>query len=211
MSYQVVWCVIPLLGSSWGFFCLYGYPCLNVNHLPSVLIVASINFGILISWGEFISRNLLSAKRILVTHNCTQPIKNSWELYLPLISNMIKRLLLHLSQYAIGNKRSDPSGPGQAIGAAIQEHHYKQRRLDTTDSEPIHGSCCGVKAKLIWNVNNHIARTHGSLLVHTSCTGPILNQKKVIKGKIPVHHVQQDGPLLDTASSAIIGVQLYNT
>lgn len=45
-----------------------------------------------------------------------------------------------------------------------------------------------IEAELTWKVKNLIERAHGSFLVNTSCTRPILNQAKARRLKISVHH-----------------------
>jgi len=61
-----------------------------------------------------------------------------------------------------------------------------KKRLEEPPAEPVHGQRPMLKAELNWRLKNHIQRCHGTFMLDTRCTGPILSEEFVKKEKIPV-------------------------
>lgn len=114
----------------------------------------------------------------------------------------------------MGPARPEPSAQRQAIEALIhkhssKKHSSKKQRLQGADSEPIYDFHYKIKAELTWRVKNHTDSAHDSFTVDSGYTGPILNQEKVRKLKIPVHLRQQGLQILDAAGVTITGAPRY--
>lgn len=127
------------------------------------------------------------------------------------MSRIIHDVPLRPTRPSIGPIRPNLSCHALAIEAFIHEYYSKKQCREVADSEPIHVSYYKMKAGLTWRVKNHTESAHGSFLVDTGCTSPILNEEKVKKLKIPVRQWQQAVQILDAAGGTIKGGRLCNT
>ncbi len=72
-------------------------------------------------------------------------------------------------------------------------------------SEPVHGQRPVLKAELNWRIRNHTDRCHGTFMLDTGCTGPILSEEFVRKEKIPVVRRASPIRMQDAQSDIIMG------
>ena len=82
---------------------------------------------------------------------------------------------------------------------------------DEPPAEPVHGQRPLLKAKLNWRTRNHITRCHGTFLLDTGCTGPILSEDFVKKEKIPVERRSSPIQMLDAQGDLMMGAGEYFT
>ena len=100
-------------------------------------------------------------------------------------------------------KRQRSGSPSEA--PPTKKHH------EETPAEPVHGQRPLLKAELNWRVSNHTERCHGTFLLDTGCTGPILSEEFVKKEKIPVERRASPLQMLDAQGDLMMGAGEYFT
>ena len=78
-------------------------------------------------------------------------------------------------------------------------------------SEPVHGQRPVLKAELNWRIRNHTDRCHGTFMLDTGCTGPILSEEFVRKEKIPVVRRASPIQMQDAQGDIMMGAGEYIT
>ena len=86
-----------------------------------------------------------------------------------------------------------------------------KKRLEEPPAEPVHGQRPMLKAELNWRLKNHIQRCHGTFMLDTGCTGPILSEEFVKKEKIPVEKRNSPIQMLDAQGDLMMGAGEYFT
>jgi RNase H-like domain found in reverse transcriptase/Reverse transcriptase (RNA-dependent DNA polymerase)/Integrase zinc binding domain/Chromo (CHRromatin Organisation MOdifier) domain/Integrase core domain len=86
-----------------------------------------------------------------------------------------------------------------------------KKRYEEPPAEPVHGQRPMLKAELNWKTRNHITRCHGTFLLDTGCTGPILNQEFVKKEKIPIERRNSPIQMLDAQGDLMMGAGEFFT
>jgi hypothetical protein len=82
---------------------------------------------------------------------------------------------------------------------------------EMTPAEPIHGRRQVLKAELNWRSHKHTIRCHGTFLLDTACTGPILSADSGKKEKIPVERMKSTIQLIEAQGDLMMGAGEYFT
>lgn len=106
-----------------------------------------------------------------------------------------------------GQVRPGPSDQRQAV----ETNGPPAKRARIVDPEPAHNACFRIKATLSWRNKNHQENAHGFFLVDSGCTGPILNEAKIRKLRIPVHRRKNPVEIYDASGGTIQGAGEYYT
>jgi hypothetical protein len=80
-----------------------------------------------------------------------------------------------------------------------------------TPAEPVHGQRPVLKAELNWRSSNHTDRCHGTFILDTGFTGPILSEDFVKKQKISVERRNSPIQMIDAQGDLMMGAGEYFT
>jgi hypothetical protein len=78
-------------------------------------------------------------------------------------------------------------------------------------AKPVHGQRPILKAELNWRFSNHTVRCHGTFLLDTGCTGPILSEDFVKRERIPVETRNSPIQIIDAQEDLMMSAGEYFT